>query len=52
MDKFNELIVAIEGYIDVGPTTHPELESKWRKFRMSERDLSYCFHGTCKLNFT
>jgi len=40
MDKFNELIVAIEGYIDVGPTTHPELESKWRKFRMSMREIS------------
>ncbi|KAI9874471.1 MAG: hypothetical protein M1830_009720 [Pleopsidium flavum] len=40
MSKFNELTVAIEGYIDVGPTTHPELESKWRRFRMSMREMS------------
>ena len=40
MDKFNEFVGAIEGFIDVGPTTHPELESKWRKFRMSMREVS------------
>lgn len=39
-DKFNEIVVAIEGCIDVGPTSHPELESKWRKFRMSMREVS------------
>lgn len=40
MNKFSDFVAAIEGYIDVGPTTHPELESKWRKFRMSVREVS------------
>ena len=40
MDRFNEFVVAIEGCIDVGPTSHPELESKWRKFRMSIREVA------------
>lgn len=40
MDTFNEFVMAIEGYIDVGPTSHPEQESKWRKFRMSMREVS------------
>ena len=37
--RFHEYVVAIEGYIDVGQSSHPEVESKWRKFRMSMREV-------------
>lgn len=39
-DKFNEIVVAFEGCIDFGPTSHPELESKWRRLRMSMKEVS------------
>lgn len=40
MDRFNGIIAAFENFLEVGPTTHPELESKWRKFRMSMREMA------------
>ena len=39
VNRFHEFICAIEGYIDVGQTSYPEVESKWRKFRMSMREI-------------
>ena len=38
-NRFNDFVLAIEGYIDVGQTSYPEVESKWRKFRMSMREI-------------
>ena len=40
MRRFLDFAMAIEALIDVGQTSYPELESKWRKFRMSMRDMS------------
>ncbi|KAI4090553.1 MAG: hypothetical protein LQ339_008337 [Xanthoria mediterranea] len=40
MNRFSDFIMAIENHIDVGQTSYPELESKWRKFRMSTREMS------------
>lgn len=40
MTRFTDFILAIEAHIDVGQTTYPEVESKWRKFRMSTREMS------------
>lgn len=40
MDRFNDFVSAIEAHIDVGQSSYPELESKWRKFRMSTREIS------------
>ncbi|KAL9124592.1 MAG: hypothetical protein Q9217_006091 [Psora testacea] len=37
--KFCTFAEAMEAYIDVGQTSYPELESKWRKFRMSMREM-------------
>lgn len=39
MNQFNEFILAIEANIDVGPSNYPELESKWRRFRMAVKDV-------------
>ena len=39
VEQFNEMAVAIDQYIDVNPTTYPELESKWRKFRGVTREM-------------
>jgi hypothetical protein len=39
MNKFNEFIVAIEGYMTVAPSNYPELESKWCRFRLAVRDV-------------
>ena len=38
-NRFNDFVLAIEQHIDVGQTTYPEVESKWRKFRMSMREI-------------
>ena len=38
--KFCIFAEAMEAHIDVGQTSYPELESKWRKFRMSMREMS------------
>ncbi|KAA6408977.1 MAG: hypothetical protein FRX48_07321 [Lasallia pustulata] len=40
MNRFNDFFSAIEGYIDVGQTSYPEIESKWRKFKMSMREMA------------
>ena len=40
MNRFNDFVLAIEGYIDVGQTSYPEIESKWRKFKMSMREMA------------
>lgn len=40
MNRFSDFIMAIENHIDVGQTNYPEVESKWRKFRMSTREMS------------
>ena len=40
MNRFCDFILAMEAHIDVGQTSYPELESKWRKFRMSTREMS------------
>ena len=40
MNRFSDFIVAIENHIDVGQTSYPEVESKWRKFRMTTREMS------------
>ena len=37
--KWNEVVSAIEGYIDVGHPTYPEVESRYRKLRMSTREI-------------
>jgi hypothetical protein len=40
MNRFYEFVQAIEAYIEVGQSSHPEMESKWRKFRMSVKEIS------------
>ena len=40
VNKFLDFATAMDAFIDVGHTSYPELESKWRKFRMSMRDMS------------
>lgn len=40
MTRFTDFILAMEAHIDVGQTSYPEVESKWRKFRMSTREMS------------
>lgn len=40
MDRFIDFVLAIEAHIDVGHSSFPEFESKWRKFRMSTREIS------------
>lgn len=40
MNRFCDFVSAMEAHIDVGQTSYPEVESKWRKFRMSTREMS------------
>ncbi|KAL8698783.1 MAG: hypothetical protein Q9224_001695 [Gallowayella concinna] len=40
MNRFSDFVMAIENHIDVAQTNYPEVESKWRKFRMSTREMS------------
>lgn len=40
MNRFCDFVLAMEAHIDVGQTNYPEVESKWRKFRMSTREMS------------
>lgn len=40
MSRFSDFVMAIESHIDVAQTSYPEVESKWRKFRMSTREMS------------
>lgn len=39
MERFNSIASAMEEHIDVSQTSYPELESKWRKFKMSIREI-------------
>ena len=39
VNKFNDFALAIEGHMEVGQIAYPEIESKWRKFRMSMREM-------------
>ena len=39
VNSFNDVVLGIEAYMDVGQTTYPNLESKWRRFRLSMREL-------------
>ena len=40
MRRFLEFSHAMEEHIDVGQTSYPESESKWRKFRMSMTEMT------------
>lgn len=40
MNRFCDFVLAMEAHIDVAQTSYPEVESKWRKFRMSTREMS------------
>ncbi|KAI4211395.1 MAG: hypothetical protein LQ351_005821 [Letrouitia transgressa] len=40
MTRFSDFIMAIELHIEVAQTSYPEVESKWRKFRMTTREMS------------
>ncbi|KAL9002107.1 MAG: hypothetical protein Q9188_004947 [Gyalolechia gomerana] len=40
MNRFSDFVMAIENHIDVAQSNYPEVESKWRKFRMSTREMS------------
>ena len=40
MNRFCDFALAIEAHVEVGQTSYLELESKWRKFRMSTREMS------------
>ena len=39
VSRFNDFLLAIEAYMDVAQSTYHEVESKWRKFRMSMREV-------------
>ncbi|KAL8713541.1 MAG: hypothetical protein Q9220_002403 [cf. Caloplaca sp. 1 TL-2023] len=40
MNRFSDFVMAIENHMDVAQTSYPEVESKWRKFRLSTREMS------------
>lgn len=37
--KFNGVTAAMEDYFNVGSTTYPEIESKWRRFRSNMKEM-------------
>ncbi|KKK17614.1 hypothetical protein ARAM_003226 [Aspergillus rambellii] len=39
MDRFLEFVNAIEAFIDVAQSNYPELEGKWRVFKISVEDI-------------
>lgn len=39
-NRFCKFATAMEAHIEVGQTSYPELESKWRKFRMTTTEMS------------
>ncbi|KAF7591337.1 hypothetical protein BBP40_001661 [Aspergillus hancockii] len=39
MERFGEITVAIEGFIDVAPTIYSELEGKWHELKMVVQDI-------------
>ncbi|MCJ1247013.1 hypothetical protein MMC30_004224 [Trapelia coarctata] len=40
VNRFNDFVSAIEAHMDVGQSTYPEVESKWRKFRICMREIT------------
>ena len=40
VNRFNELVSAIEAHMDVSQSTYPEVESKWRKFRICMKEIT------------
>ena len=40
MNRFCDFALGMEAHIDVGQTSYPEIESKWRKFRQTTREMS------------
>ena len=40
MNRFCDFAIAMEAHIDVAQSSYPELESRWRKFRQSTREMS------------
>ena len=40
MSRFCDFVLAMEAHIDVAQSSYPEVESKWRKFRQSTREMS------------
>ena len=40
MNRFYDFVTAIEAHVDVAQTSSFEMESKWRKFRMTTREMS------------
>ncbi|KAJ6145522.1 hypothetical protein N7470_009417 [Penicillium chermesinum] len=39
MDQLNDFVVAIDNMINVAQSNYPELESKWREFKVSMREI-------------
>jgi dynamin-binding protein len=39
MEKFNDYITAIQGYIDVAQSNYAEIESKWHRLRVFVREI-------------
>ncbi|KAL5045183.1 hypothetical protein BDW71DRAFT_184388 [Aspergillus fruticulosus] len=39
LERFFEFVIAIEAFIDVFHTNYPELEGKWRVFKISVQDI-------------
>ena len=39
VNKFNSVTITMEDYFNIGSTTYPEIESKWRRFRSSIKDI-------------
>ena len=40
MDWWNEFMVAVDGCLDVAHSTSPEKESRWRKCRLTVKEIS------------
>lgn len=51
VSRFNDFVLVIEAWMDVGQSPYPEMESKWRRFRMSMREIQMtCLpdHVSCR----
>ena len=40
VNRFNDFVLAIETHIDVAQSAYPEVESKWRRFRICMREIT------------
>lgn len=40
VERFNAFAMALEAYVEVGQSTIPEIESKWRKYALAIRELT------------